>query len=146
MTETDFHFSVMKWLHENGYRFFHEVELPDSRMRPDFLALAPDGTRHLFECKVRRDHAKPHTVRKMLAYRDLLNDPKVKHSFVFPVGFTYPHGFAYCCELTRFEVMYVPFEAEPPTQYARFALRHGGIARYFPSFSDTSKRQMTIHL
>ena len=134
--EIDFHYSVMKWLHENNYRFFWEINLPNSRMRPDFLVLAPDGNRYLLECKIRRGGAKPHNIRKMQKYRNLLNDKSVKLLFVFPVGYEYPFCFEYYCEVAQLEMMYVPFETEPPIQYARFALKHDGVSRYFPSFKS----------
>lgn len=132
MSEETFHLSVIKWLSDRQYKFWWEVSLPNSRLRPDFLAYASDGEKMVIECKINRIRA--YLAMEMLpSYMELLGDSSIHAYLVVPNDLYLPLRF-----VRRFETFYkhiLRIPVDPISDFAQCnALPVEELHKYFSAY------------
>lgn len=136
MLERTFHLSVIKWLSDRNYKFWWELTLPYCRLRPDFLAIAPDGEKMILECKVDRSRAHRALV-SIPDYVAALNEQTVHTYLTIPDSLYLPPKFMLDFETPYIHILRIP---ETPTADNLGLCQHySEAAKYFSVFMGAPK-------
>ena len=135
MRESKFHLSVMQWLAARNYKYWWEQTLIGTMMRPDFLAVSPEGEKSVIECKA-KSVIPFNRIETIHQYVSLLNEKHIHAYLAIPDDLILSGKFIRRVEATGIQLLRIPvttinFES------LQLSTRNNVIGDYFDLFATT---------